>query len=96
MGGTGLQLCIDPEDLGTLALIIYLAALRLTLAPVLGGSAAPSPKKNCSICRTIISWCWPSGVFSRRLEAGQLPAGGFGSTVPGFGQVGDGGPQRSG
>ena len=39
MGGTGLQLCIDPEDLGTLAMIIYLAALRLTLAPVLGGSA---------------------------------------------------------
>ena len=32
MGGTGLQLCIDPEDLGTLALVIYLAALRLTLA----------------------------------------------------------------
>ena len=28
------------------------------------------------------------------LEAGQLPAGGFGSTVPGFGQVGDGGPWR--
>ena len=46
MGGTGLQLCIDPEDLGTLALIIYLAALRLTLAPVLGGSAAPSPKEE--------------------------------------------------
>jgi hypothetical protein len=64
VGGTGLQLCIDPEDLGTLALIIYLAALRLTLAPVLGGSAAPSPKKNCSICCTMISWSWPSGVFS--------------------------------
>ncbi len=30
------------------------------------------------------------------LEAGQLPAGGFGSTVPGFGQVRDGDPRRSG
>src|ERR1700730_9483271 len=75
---------------------MYLAELRLTLALLLGGSAAPSPKKNCSICCTMISWCWPSGVFSRGLEAGQLPAGGFGSTVPRFGQVGDGGPQRSG
>src|ERR1019366_2925914 len=32
----------------------------------------------------------------RGLEAGQLPAGGFGSTIPGFGQVRDGDPRRSG
>src|ERR1035438_10566052 len=73
---------------------MYPAELRLTLALSLGGSAAPSPKKNCSSCCTMISWCHPA--FSRELEAGQLPAGGFGSTVPGFGQVGDGGPRRSG
>src|ERR1039458_2195080 len=75
---------------------MYPAELRLTLALSLGGSTAPSPKKNCSICCTMISWCVPSGAFSRELEAGQLPAGGFGSTVPGFSQVGDGGPRRSG
>src|ERR1700693_5255200 len=70
---------------------MYPTELRLTLA-----RAAPSPKKNCSSCCPMISWCVPSGAFSRELEAGQLPAGGFGSTVPGFGQVGDGGPRRSG
>src|SRR3984893_1740244 len=75
---------------------MYPTELRLTLALSLGGSAAPSPKKNCSSCCTMISWCVPSGAFSRELEAGQLPAGGFGSTVPRFGQVGDGGPRRSG
>src|ERR1022692_1222588 len=75
---------------------MYPTELRLTLALSLGGSAAPSPKKNCSSCCTMISWCVPSGAFSRELEAGQLPAGGFGSTVPGFSQVGDGGPRRSG
>src|ERR1700686_126984 len=74
---------------------MYPTELRLTLALSLCGSAAPSPKKNCSVCCTMISWCVPSGVFSRELEAGQLPAGGFGSTVPGFSQVGDGGPRRS-
>ena len=43
---------------------MYPTELRLTLAISLGGSAAPSPKKNCSSC-TMISWSWPSGVFSR-------------------------------
>src|ERR1022692_5067698 len=52
---------------------MYPTELRLTLALSLGGSAAPSPKKNCSSCCTMISWCVPSGAFSRELEAGQLP-----------------------
>ena len=36
--------------------------------------------------------CFPGDY----LEAGQLPAGGFGSTVPRFGQVRDSDPRRSG
>src|SRR5207244_13204823 len=78
---------------------MYLAELRLTLA-LLGYEVG---RKRCALTKeellhllhddllVLAIRCSPGG-----LEAGQLPAGGFGSTVPRFGQVGDGGPQRPG
>jgi len=46
VGGTGLQLCIDPEDLGTLALIIYLAALRFNSCSHVGRKRSSLTKEE--------------------------------------------------
>jgi hypothetical protein len=77
---------------------MYLAELRLTLALGYEGG-----RKSCALTKAELLHLLHDdllGLAIRRvrggLEAGQLPAGGFGSTIPRFGQVGDGGPQRSG